>query len=171
MEWLAQQHNYDDKTPTAVSPPAILRGFIPIEWTTHQQQFYLNPQEFTLKNVTDGPTWASKLIVFMWEQSHLLWTLRNQQAHETEENSLARRDLEAQVSKLYAQRSTIHPTKQRLLFPTTESDVKKYHTKALIQWIDNTTKSLTAVQHKYKGTFQGMNRITTYFASSSRSAP
>ena len=105
----------------------IVRGRFSTEWERLQNDYYNRHRKKTRYRRT-GTMWQKQLILLIWELWFELWKLRNDQIHGTTAETRAqadRRDMERQLTAIYASRNLLEPRVQDLLAPDLESHLQR----------------------------------------------
>ena len=105
----------------------IVRGRFSTEWERLQNDYYFRHRKKTKYRRT-GIMWQKQFMLLVWDLWHDVWMLRNDQVHGTTAETRAqatRRDMERQLTAIYASRNLLEPQVQDLLSSDLESHLQR----------------------------------------------
>jgi hypothetical protein len=143
----------------------IFNGRLSTEWSSLQDD-YLNDKGIRTKKQT-GQLWATHILTSIWDEWHVLWTIRNEVIHGHDQASrqrTQRREAELDIRAIYNQRNLLLPVDQDHLFDDVETHLT-HSTIAIRNWI-NTYGGMFAdsiSRAKQRATL-GVRSIRSYFA-------
>ena len=114
-----------------------------------------------------GLLWATSLLTSLWEEWHLVWTIRNEAIHghdTASRHAKERLRVENEIRSIYADRELLLPADQDHLFDDVESHLAKT-TYSLRNWLNTYeglfTDSITKAKRR---ALAGVRTIRSYFA-------
>ena len=140
-----------------------------VEWAKLQQEYYSKhrKKQDGNKRRRDGSQWQVKLIVLMWDQWRLLWSLRNSDVHGKDSATRARAERAAtarDLREVYDQRQHLEPQVASLLH-----EQEHEHRRPLSMtrnWIAvNLPIVRRSVRRVKNHSARGTQSLRTYFAS------
>ena len=152
VEWARLQDDYvylqKIRGTDAGTPPTIR--------TTHQG-----------KRARNGTQWTGDIIVTLWDQWHIVWTMRNTVIHGHDQDTRARQirknDLQ-RLQSIYDQKHMMEPSAQELLFPSVEEHQQQRGPTAIHNWLSiHETTFIQSVKQATKRAIQGVRSLKTYF--------
>jgi hypothetical protein len=142
----------------------LFNGRISTEWSRLQDD-YLHKQGLHNKKTT-GQLWATNILSSIWEEWHLVWTIRNAVIHghdQTSRNRIQRIKAELEIRAIYDDRDLLLPADQDHLFHDVEFHLT-FSTISLRNWLNTYQGMFTdSISKAKKRATDGVQSIRSYF--------
>jgi hypothetical protein len=166
--------NYDNYPPlystlihqqTQIGWRQIFNGRISKEWSRHQDDHLYQVGLHNAK--TTGLLWAASLLTSIWDEWHLVWTIRNGVIHGhdvTSRQRIQRSNAETQIRAIYDDRNLLLPADRDHLYDDVETHLEK-STTSLQNWL-NVYQGLfsDSISKAKRRALEGVRSIRSYFA-------
>ena len=141
----------------------IFSGRFSLIWAELQQDH--------LSRVTDdqnaGLEWTVKIITFIWEEWHELWTSRNGEIHGHDYTTRQRareKIAEARLTAIYEQRQDMRPAERELLYDNVQEHMRERSTNQVLDWLSVYTPTFRySIAEARRAAITGVRSIRDYF--------
>lgn len=143
----------------------IFNGRISTEWSRLQDEYLYQAGLHNAK--TTGLLWAASLLTSIWDEWHLIWTIRNGVIHGHDAISrqrIQRSNVETEIRAIYDDRHLLLPADRDHLYDDVETHLEK-STNSLQNWL-NTYQGLfsDSISKAKRRALEGVRSIRSYFA-------
>jgi hypothetical protein len=143
----------------------LFNGQISTEWSRLQEE-YLHEQKFYSQRNT-GLLWATSLLTSIWDEWHLVWTIRNEVIHGHDKASRQQQErlrAENEIRAIYEDQELLLPADQDHLFDNVDTHLAK-STQALQNWLNTYQLMFTdSIKKAKRRAIDGVRSIWSYFA-------
>jgi hypothetical protein len=143
----------------------IFNGRISTEWSLLQDQYLQDQKLYSAKNT--GLLWAASLLTSLWDEWHLVWTIRNEVIHGHDESSRQRKQrasAEKELRAIYEDRELLLPADQDHLFEHVDIHLAK-STQSIQNWLNTYQPMFTdSIKKARRRAVDGVRSIRSYFA-------
>jgi exonuclease III len=157
-------YSYLKQSQTAIGWDQMLYGRFSIEWKRLQLRF--------LKSTgiqhphAKADKWQRDLIIFIFQEFHLLWEMRNQDKHGPDQSQkaiLLKERARRELTELYTYRNQILPGHQKIYRESLDNHLQE-STRSILNWITTYTPVIASSRKKAKARSISFTRpINTYF--------
>jgi hypothetical protein len=143
----------------------LFNGRISKDWSRLQDEYLY--REGLHNEKTSGLLWATSILTSIWDEWHLVWTIRNEVIHGHDTISrqrIQRSKVETAIRAIYEDRDLLLPADQDHLFDDVQTHLEK-STHSLQNWF-NTYQGLftDSISKAKRRALDGVRSIRSYFA-------
>jgi hypothetical protein len=143
----------------------LFNGRISKDWSRLQDEYLY--REGLHNEKTSGLLWATSILTSIWDEWHLVWTIRNEVIHGHDTISrqrIQRSNVETAIRAIYEDRDLLLPADQDHLFDDVQTHLEK-STHSLQNWF-NTYQGLftDSISKAKRRALDGVRSIRSYFA-------
>jgi hypothetical protein len=143
----------------------MFNGRISTEWSILQDDYLQQQKLYSTKNT--GLLWAASLLTSLWDEWHLVWTIRNEVIHGHDQASRQRKQraiAEKELRAIYENRELLHPADQDYLFDNLDTHLAK-STQSIRNWLNTYQPMFTdSIKKAKRRALDGVHSIRSYFA-------
>jgi hypothetical protein len=114
----------------------LFNGRISTKWSRLQDEYLQQQGQHNKK--TTGQLWATNILSSIWEEWHLVWTIRNAVIHghdQTSRNRIQQIEAEVEIRAIYNNRELLLPADQDHLFDDVDFHLS-FSTNSLCNWLN-----------------------------------
>jgi hypothetical protein len=143
----------------------VFNGRISTEWARLQDEYLLS--EGLHNNKNSGSLWAATILTSIWDEWHLVWTVRNGVIHGHDQASrqrTQRSEAETEIRAIYDARDLLLPADRDHLYDDVQTHLE-HSTTSLQNWLNTYRGMFTvSIETAKRRALAGVRSIRSYFA-------